>query len=216
MRLPRLAAALWSVLLARVAVARPPDFVVGADSAGGPYLLRWYLTPWRRLQTRLRGGAEANPTWWNRLLARVFNCLPNLYLHKFLRDDDDRALHDHPSWAASLILGGAYIEHTIADGGIHRRRVLEAGSLRYLPTRHTHRIELIPWADPDPAPCDEHLDHEDGSAFSCGPAAPCWTLFLFGPTVREWGFHCPERGWVPWREFTAAGKPGEIGPGCGE
>lgn len=216
MRLPRLAAALRSALLARVAGTRPPDFVIGADSPGGAYLLRWYLTPWRRLQTRLREAAEASPTRWNRLRAAALNLLPNLYLHKFLRDDDDRALHDHPSWAASLIVDGAYIEHTIAAGGIHRRRVLSAGSLRFLPTRHTHRIELIPWADRDPAPCEECGDGSSAASFERHPSAPCWTLFLFGPTVREWGFHCPERGWVHWREFTAAGKPGEIGPGCGE
>ncbi|WP_165421915.1 hypothetical protein [Pseudoxanthomonas winnipegensis] len=42
----------------------------------------------------------------------------------------------------------------------------------------------------------------------------CWTLFLFGPKRREWGFHCEGKGWVPWQEFTAAGKPGEVGKGC--
>ena len=46
------------------------------------------------------------------------------------------------------------------------------------------------------------------------PAAPCWSLFLFGPRIREWGFHCPERGWVHWEEFTKPGRPGEIGRGC--
>lgn len=45
-------------------------------------------------------------------------------------------------------------------------------------------------------------------------ALPCFTLFAFGPAVREWGFHCPQRGWVHWRDFTAADKPGEIGAGC--
>jgi hypothetical protein len=99
-------------------------------------------------------------------------------------------LHDHPSWAVSFILRGSYIEHTIAEGGIHRRQVFSAGSLRFLPTQHTHRIELLRGRD------------------------ACWTLFLFGPMVRPWGFHCPERGWVHWQAFTAAGKPGEIGPGC--
>ena len=64
-----------------------------------------------------------------------------------------------------------------------------------MPSDHAHRIEL--------------------TADATGPLFPgCWTLFLFGPTVREWGFHCPQRGWVHWRDFTAPGKPGEIGPGC--
>jgi DNA-binding transcriptional LysR family regulator len=41
-----------------------------------------------------------------------------------------------------------------------------------------------------------------------------WTLFITGPTCREWGFHCPA-GWVPWRLFVAPENEGEIGRGCG-
>lgn len=193
MNVPRLARWLFLFLQSRVATRRPPDFIIGADAPGGAYLMRWFLTPWRRLQTRMRVRAEARPTRWNRLAATVVGWLPNLYLHCFMRDDDDRALHDHPSWAASLILHRSYIEHTISEGGIHRRRLYAVGSLRFLPTRHTHRIELP----------RQH-----------GMPVYCWTLFLFGPNVREWGFHCPEQGWIPWWKFTAAGKPGEIGPGC--
>lgn len=193
MNLPRLAAWLYDQLILNVVCRRMPDFVVGADNPGGPYLCRWFLTPWRRLQTRLRAKAEAAPTWRNRAIARVAGWLPNLYLHQFLRDDDDRALHDHPSWAVSFILRGQYIEHTIAAGGIHHREVIRAGSLRFLPTLHTHRIELA--------------ERRIGDGHT-------WTLFLFGPSLREWGFHCPLRGWVHWKLFTAYGKPGEIGPGC--
>lgn len=211
--LQRLATSAFPLLYAHVAAARAPDFIVGADSAGGPYLNRWFLTPWRRWQTRMRARADARPTRLNRAIARTAGLLPNLYLHQFLRDDDDRALHDHPSWAVSFLLAGSYIEHTIAAGGIHQRRTLHAGSLRFLPTRHTHRIELLRawWADArtfDEA-CDMHATDPE-------KRSECWTLFLFGPTVREWGFHCPKRGWVHWRAFTATGKPGEIGPGCGE
>src|SRR5690606_8175675 len=109
-------------LLARFAV-RAPDFVVGADNPEGPYLNRWFLTPWRRWQHQLGQRAKADPTWWNRTAARLSRLLPNLYLHQFLRDDDDRALHDHPSCGVSFILAGGYIEHTIAAGGVHHRTV---------------------------------------------------------------------------------------------
>lgn len=190
--LPGLAEGVLTWARNRFIFARWPDFVVGADAEGGPYLLRWYVTPWRRWREQ----AEANPTAWRRLKAAVAKWLPNLYVHMFLRDDDDRALHDHPSWACSLILDGAYLEHTIADGGIHQRRSWDAGCLRFLPTRHTHRIEL-------PTVGDES-----------DIRVPCVTLFLFGPAVREWGFHCPQRGWVHWRDFTAPGRPGEVGGGC--
>ncbi|MDN5849106.1 MAG: hypothetical protein L0H63_05630, partial [Nitrococcus sp.] len=44
-------------------------------------------------------------------------------------------------------------------------------------------------------------------------AEPVITLFITGPRVREWGFHCPQ-GWRHWRAFTAADNPGRIGRGC--
>lgn len=204
MKVPALAERIFHSAIDRVVVRRGPDFIVGADSPGGAYLERWYLTPWRRWQTDVRNRAEARPTRTNRLIAWLANKLPNLYLHRFLRDDDDRALHDHPSWAASLILHGAYIEHTIGAGGIHTWTQYDAGAFRVLPTRHAHRIELL----------REMVHNGDPIVRRTDPPAPCWTLFLMGPMVREWGFHCPHRGWVHWREFTAPGKPGDVGKGC--
>ena len=65
---------------------RKPDFVVRARD-GSVYLRRWWLIPRNR--------------WCN------------LYLHQFLASDDERALHDHMYFSASLMLWGAYIEHTI-------------------------------------------------------------------------------------------------------
>lgn len=140
---------------------RPPDFTVGDPK--NPYLLRWWVIPRNR--------------WFN------------VYLHCFLRSDDDRALHDHPWCWASLMLEGAYVEHTIAAGGVHQRALIGAGSLRVHRAHFAHRLEVQP----------EHGE--------------CWTLFVTGPRVREWGFHCA-RGWVPWHVFTKPGKPGEVGRGC--
>lgn len=194
---------LFATLIARVAGQRPPDFIVGADSPGGAYLRRWYLTPWRKWYSHV---PDDQKTRWQRFVCGVARLLPNPYLHHFLRDDDDRALHDHPSCAISLMLRGSYIEHTIAAGGIHRRERIDAGTLRFMRTRHTHRVELLRNIVQNGDPIVRHAD----------PAVPCWTLFMFGPSVRQWGFHCPEKGWVHWKQFTAAGKPGEIGPGCGE
>lgn len=194
--------AVFDLAIVHIVARRDPDFIVGADAAGGAYLQRWYITPWRHWQTRMRNRAQRVPTRARRFAAWAAGLLPNLYLHQFLRDDDDRALHDHPSWAASLILDGGYIEHTIDAGGIHRRRRYLAGALRLLPTAHAHRIEL---------PKERCWIAGRGIVRA---SIPCWTLFLMGPTVRAWGFHCPQRGWVPWQEFTAPGKPGDIGKGC--
>lgn len=43
------------------------------------------------------------------------------------------------------------------------------------------------------------------------------SLFLTGPKVRDWGFHCP-KGWVPWQTFTGGYHSGrsDKGAGCGE
>jgi len=159
--------------IARCHAQRPPDFIIGADSQGGPYLLRWWLIPRNRLF--------------------------NVYLHHFLRDDDDRALHDHPWMWCSILLEGAYIEHTIDRGGIHRRQLRRAPSIKFSMPSRPHRVELLP------------LITEYGQEHW---RQPCMTLFITGPICRQWGFHCPERGWVHWKQFTAEGKPGEVGQGC--
>lgn len=146
--------------IARV-TRRVPDFVIGG--ADRPYLRRWFVIPRNRLF--------------------------NIYLHQFLRSDDDRALHDHPWANLSILLRGEYIEHTIAAGGIERRALLLAGEHRLRWTgRIAHRIELI--------------------------SGPCWTLFITGPRYRAWGFHCARQGWVHWERFTATDDKGAIGKGC--
>lgn len=157
----------------RKVTRRNPDFVIGADNPDGAYMKRWWVIPRNR----------------------VFN----VYLHQVLRDDDARALHDHPWLNLSIILRGGYIEHTIEPGGIHRRTFRAPGSIKLRLPSSAHRLEL-PWGD--------LLDPD--------AKVECWSLFITGPNVRSWGFHCPDKGWVHWREFTAAGRSGEIGPGCGE
>jgi hypothetical protein len=125
--------------------------------------------------------------WWLIPRNRFFNA----YLHQFLRSDDDRALHDHPWVNCSILLRGSYTEHTIQAGGIHKAEVLSAGTVRFRRTgAFAHRIEL-----------------HDG---------PCWTLFITGPRYRQWGFHCPQQGWVHWEDFTAEADDGTLttGRGC--
>ena len=125
--------------------------------------------------------------WW--LIPR--NRWFNIYLHHFLRSDDDRALHDHMYVNVSILLSGSYFEH-LADGTVEMRMPWRPWYFwRLVPRlpKTAHRIELI-----------------DNS--------PVWTLFITGPRVREWGFHCP-KGWVPWHIFTSGDKTGStIGKGC--
>lgn len=143
---------------------RRPDFIIGP--ADQPYLLRWWLLPRNRIT--------------------------NLYLHLFCRDDDDRALHDHPWWSVSLVLSGGYFEITTAADGTHERRWYGPGSVRIRSARFAHRIEL---------------------ARRDGQPVPCRTLFATGPTVRQWGFHCP-KGWRHWKEFCDERDSGQVGREC--
>jgi hypothetical protein len=141
---------------------REPDQIIGP--ADNPYLVRWYVSPHSR--------------WFN------------IYLHRVLRSDEDRALHDHPWVNCSILIAGYYIEHTIAAGGIHERRFRVAGDVKLrLPTA-AHRLEI--------------------------GGMECWTFFLTGPNIRAWGFHCPEAGWRHWKDFVVDGGYGETGRGCGE
>lgn len=62
----------------------------------------------------------------------------NVYLHKFLADDDDRALHDHPWPSVSIMLWGAVVEH-MPDCS----RLVMAGDIIFRKAEHTHRLAIL-------------------------------------------------------------------------
>lgn len=159
---------------------RGPDFYVGGKE--NPYLERWWIIP-------------RNPIF-------------NIYLHKFLRDDDDRALHDHPWLSLSIIIKGSYIEHL--DGG--KWRYCKRWSV--IPRRavHRHRIELLKngWT---------WVKEGKHKKLFCRSVVPAWTIFITGPRIREWGFWCKSlygTRFVHWEKFTSPADKGQIGQGCGE
>lgn len=174
----------------RVMDSRPPDFVI--DAPGRPYLERWFAIPRNRLF--------------------------NIYLHRVLRSDDDRALHDHPWVNASVILRTGYFEllpleqtpegRSLGPFRMIRRRV---GEIVLRGPRTAHR--LVTRSD-----CDDFYRRW----------RPAETLFLTGPKLRTWGFWCTGRdrlgareegdAWprfVPWKDFVDPSDPGRPGPGCG-
>lgn len=163
------------------AMHRDADFAIGGRA--NPQLLRWYLTPWSK--------ARRVPSESRTILQRIGAWLPGVYLHWILRNDDDRALHDHPWPNVSVPLRDSYIDHTIAAGGIHHRTRRTAGEIVFRTASAAHRLEIDDVA--------------------------CWSLFITGFRTREWGFHCPEAGWVHWRDFTNPDDGGAtVGRGCGE
>ena len=146
---------------------RRPDFVIGGID--NPYLLRWWLLP-------------RNPLF-------------NVYVHRFLRSDDDRALHDHPwFFNCSILLDGRYIEWVPSKTGnplVPEPKFRTPGAY-FRWGRAPHRIQL--YAD------------DRGEK-------PVWTIFITGPRVRAWGFYCL-KGWVHWRDFTSPTDKGVAGRGC--
>lgn len=108
----------------------------------------------------------------------------NVYRHVIKRSDDDRALHDHPWWSFSICLDGGMLE--ILPGAV--RRQVRTGDFVLRTAKAAHRLEL-----------------REGEV--------CETLFITGPKIREWGFHCPQ-GWRRWQDFVAKDDRGSVGPGC--
>lgn len=62
----------------------------------------------------------------------------NIYLHKIIKDDDDRALHDHPWWSLSVLLKGSLLE-ILQDRERHPVRFMP---LLRSPTL-AHRLEVV-------------------------------------------------------------------------
>jgi hypothetical protein len=131
---------------------RPPDFVIGGTER--PYLRRWWVIPRNRFF--------------------------NVYLHQFVRSDDDRALHDHPFYCGSRILRGRYLEHTLR--GVFERK---AGDFVFRRGTTLHRVEL------HDGPC--------WSLFVTGPRYRTWG-FACPQGWRPW------REFVDARDSGAVGK----------
>lgn len=145
---------------------------------GDNYLLRWYVIP-------------RNPVL-------------NIYLHKFLHDDEDRALHDHPWWFISIMLKGGYQEvidiERSSTAGFTETICRRAPSIAFRKSEHRHRVVL-------------HRDYGDNHAI--GRPITCWTLVITGRVTRNWGFWCPQ-GFIRWQDFTAKDDYDKIGKGCGQ
>ena len=136
-----------------------PSLVIGDPQR--PYMLRWHI-----------------------LKSRHF---PRVYLHKFLRSDDDRAPHDHPWWFISILLKGEYVEHRWygTQDEPDESLLRSAPSIAFRPLSTKHRVELLGGAD-------------------CG-VQTCWTLIITGSPVRKWGFWCRDR-FIPSRQFDGCGE----------
>lgn len=129
------------------------------------------------------------PGYMDRWFLIPRNEFANVYLHRVMRSDDDRALHDHPWPNQSILLEGRYLEIMPEHPrGLWRE---PGDSVKRLATDR-HRLVLE-------------------------PGTTAVSLFITGPKVRDWGFWCGENEdrFVPWQDFTAPGNKGLVGRGCG-
>lgn len=174
---------------------RQPDFTIQSPT-NGPYMHRWYVTPWRHYSDLKPGEGP----WWQRLIKWMR--LPAVYIHRFVRSDDDRALHDHPWSNCSIVLDGLYIEHRILAGGVQTRTQRGPGDVVFRMAKTAHRVEL---------PTAVELGVRDDAVEVLQPI----TLFITGFKTRTWGFHCPN-GWRRYTDFLDLGKSGQnkMGRGC--
>lgn len=100
-----------------------------------------------------------------------------IFLHRFHRSDEDRALHDHPWAFITLILWRGYDEHfadpQATDKTMIRRRW--PLTIHYRPATWRHRVELI-------------------------EGRQAWTLVFRFKEVRDWGFWTPQ-GFIQWNKW---------------
>lgn len=152
---------------------RPPDLIIGPRH--NPQTLRWHIVKFRGWQ---------------------------FALHKWMRSDDDRALHDHSGHNISLILSRAGYWELVRTLNPYEGRA-------YMDAWHWRRAWRLYF---------RRADQPHRIALSPG-LGPVWTLWLRFPPIREWGFHCP-KGWRHWKEYcntrdySTPGSASEIGPGC--
>lgn len=175
--------------------SREPNFII--RPAGSNQTLRWYVIP--------------RNNWLN------------IYLHKWVSSDDDRAPHDHPYHNASILLKGQYVEWMLrpqweVDAGAPRERpfLCHQGHIYLRRATTAHRVELREWKTENVG--DKiitilnplFMPHVPGAIYT---KAECVTLFVTGRRFRDWGFLC-EKGWVHEDLFRDNRDKGKIGKGC--
>jgi len=167
----------------------------------------WSKVPPKRDPDFLIGPNKDDP-YMRRWFVIPRNKFFNIYLHHMRHDDDDRAAHDHPWWSLSLCLKGRIEEHQLINWSEHPLIESETYVTEHFGNALLFRINHIfvgdfKWRGKEYA----HLLKL--------PEGEAWTLFITGPKIRVWGFHCP-KGWIPWDQFLDPVDTGKPGRGCGE
>lgn len=102
----------------------------------------------------------------------------SVFLHKIVRPDADRDLHNHPwKWATSYIIRGGYKELRLSKTGRLLAKWVMPGTFNRIDDTTYHRIDVV--------------------------LPGTLTLFWHGPRNKSWGFKTPD-GHVDWKRYKNA------------
>jgi hypothetical protein len=156
---------LWRLFAWFVSRKRVADWLI-ARAQRTPYThLPGYMERyWLFNAYRKCDGKEVTPISW----------LPSVRIHRILREDQDRHMHDHPWDARTVILRGWYIEERQHAAFLFKRSVGDTTPIRF---GEYHSITRV----------------------STGGV---WTMFITFGYQGTWGFKV-DGVKVPWREYMA-------------
>jgi hypothetical protein len=106
-----------------------------------------------------------------------------LKVHRILREDVGRDLHDHPWRFVSIVLWGWYDEEIPYAQAYPGRPISCPG-----PYSDATVVRRVRWFN---------FKRPEGQHRIVKVSKRCWTLVVNGPHVRTWGFHTAQ-GFVPW------------------
>lgn len=130
-------------------------------------------------------GGRSDIIWNNSTYMKRWRLVDNRFfgvrVHKIVRSDEDRELHDHPWTFLSFILSGGYIEHRPFGVSKEYRRF----DFVFRRAEDLHRLQL-----------HKEYAYADNRVVE----KPAWTFVIRGPTRRRWGFMTQD-GWIDAEDF---------------
>lgn len=120
-------------------------------------------------------------------------------IHRIVRSDIDRHLHDHPGWSLSIVLHGGYFEELPIEPRAELARWTDEGQ------EQTYQV----WRAPGDIVYREATDRH---RIVIPEGQESLSLFVIGPTVNKWGFYMPA-GKVTWEDYLGEAKDSQGEPG---
>lgn len=104
------------------------------------------------------------------------------YLHRFVGQDEERHVHDHPwRWARAIVLKGGYVEEVVTALDLSKGWISKFRRVRWYNDLGPHVFHRI-----------------------VKPVPGTWTLFFHGKRFKSWGFLrikllAPPPGYAEWK-----------------